>query len=205
MDRVSWPPAADGVGVGPGQNFDDVIQTEPEPAFLHGAVDAGEKFERGLGAVERGARPQAIVAPAAVVPRKNLAEVAQQFRAAAAGRIGVMDDLLQLLAGDALFRRRFFLDEPLLLDGVARAEEQQALGREAVPSGAPGFLVIALDVFGQIVMDDEADVGLVDAHAEGDGGADHPHFVAQEKFLVLRPLAGGQPGVIRAGGNVVFD
>ncbi len=76
-----------------------------------------------------------------------------------------------------------------LLDHVAGAEEQHAFAGQAVAAGAAGFLVVALDVFGQIVMDDEADVGLVDAHAEGDGGADDAHFVAQEKFLVLGALA----------------
>ena len=75
---------------------------------------------------------------------------------------------------------------------------------QAVASGAAGFLVVALDVFGQIVMDDEADIGFVDAHAEGDGGADDADFVAQEKFLVLGALAAGQSGVVRAGGNAVF-
>ena len=80
---------------------------------------------------------------------------------------------------------RFFLDEPRLLDHVAGAEEQHAFAGQAVAAGAAGFLVIALDVLRQIVVDDEADVGLVDAHAEGDGRADDAHLVAQEKLLVL--------------------
>ena len=53
-------------------------------------------------------------------------------------------------------------------------------------------------------MDHEAHVGLVDAHAEGDRRANHPHLVAQEKLLVLRALGGRQPGVIRPGLHAVL-
>jgi hypothetical protein len=52
-------------------------------------------------------------------------------------------------------------------------------------------------------MDDEADVGFVDAHAEGDGGADDLDLVAQEKLLVLRALPGGEAGVIGPGADFV--
>ena len=69
---------------------------------------------------------------------------------------------------------------------VAGAEEQQAFARQAVAARAAGFLVITFDVFRQVVVDDEADVRFVDAHAEGDGRADDAHFVAQKQFLVAR-------------------
>ncbi len=77
------------------------------------------------------------------------------------------------------------------------AEKQQALARQTVAPGAPGFLVVALDVLRQIVVNDEADVRLVDAHAEGDRRADDVHFVAQKELLVLRAHLGVEPGVIR--------
>ena len=109
-----------------------------------------------------------------------------------------MDHLLQLLAGDLLFLRiGLFVNELRLLHHVAGAEEQHAFARQTVAARAAGFLVIALDVFRQVVMDDEADVRLVDAHAEGDGRADHAHVVAQKKFLMLGALLRRQPGVIR--------
>ncbi len=108
-----------------------------------------------------------------------------------------MDHLAELLAGDlALVRIGFLLDEGDLLGDVAGGEEQEALGGQAVASGAPGLLVIALGVLRQIVMDDEADVRLIDAHAEGDGGADDLDLVAQEALLVFRALLGGEPGVV---------
>ena len=47
-------------------------------------------------------------------------------------------------------------------------------GRQPVPAGAAGLLVVALDGLGQVEVGDEADVGLVDAHAERDGGHHRP-------------------------------
>jgi hypothetical protein len=50
-------------------------------------------------------------------------------------------------------------------------------------------------------VDDEADVGLVDAHAKGDGGADDADLVAEEGLLVARALLGIEAGVVGAGGD----
>ena len=48
-------------------------------------------------------------------------------------------------------------------------------------------------------MDDVADVGFVDAHAEGDGGADDLGFVADEGLLVFGALGGIEAGVVGDG------
>ena len=96
-----------------------------------------------------------------------------------------MDHLLELLARDALLSGSGFSSMNLrLLHHVAGAEKQQAFARQTIAPGAPGFLVVAFDVLRQIVMDDEAHVRFVDAHAERDRRANHAHFVAQKKFLV---------------------
>ena len=80
-----------------------------------------------------------------------------------------MDDLAELGAGDLpLVLVGDLVDEMRLLRDVAGAEQQQAIAGQAVAAGAAGFLIVALDVFRQVVVDDPADVGLVDAHAEGD-------------------------------------
>ena len=50
-------------------------------------------------------------------------------------------------------------------------EKNGATG-QAVAAGAADLLVEGLDRCGQRGVDDGADVGLVDAHAEGDGGDD---------------------------------
>ena len=110
-----------------------------------------------------------------------------------------------MFAGDLPFLLTgLFVNEPGLLHHVAGAEEQHAFTRQPVAARAPGFLVVTLDVFRQVVVDDEPDVRLVDAHAEGDGGADHPHVVAQEKLLVFAALPGCQSGVIRPGLDTVL-
>ena len=85
-----------------------------------------------------------------------------------------------------------------LLHDVAGAEKQQAFARQPVASGASGLLVVALDVLRQIVVDDEAHVRFVDAHAERDRRADHAHVVAQKRFLMfVRARSVVEAGVIR--------
>jgi hypothetical protein len=70
--------------------------------------------------------------------------------------------------------------------------------RLAVAAGAPGLLIIGLDRLGQAGMRDEADVGLVDAHAEGDR-RDHHHVLARDEImLVLRAHRRVEPGMIGA-------
>ena len=198
-------PFADFFRVRAGQDFDDVVQADAKTVFLADAIDAGEKFLRGERAVKSFARRKAIVARAAAVGGKFFAEIREQFTAAAARALGVMHHLLQLFARDLLFLRiRFFVNELRLLHHVAGAEKQNTFARQTVAARAAGFLIIAFDVFRQIVVDDEADVRLVDAHAERDGRADHAHVVAQKKFLMLAAFLRREAGVIRLGAHAVF-
>ncbi len=55
---------------------------------------------------------------------------------------------------------------------VFRAVEKDGAGGLAVAAGAAGLLVVRLERIGELVVVDEADVGLVDAEAERLGG-DH--------------------------------
>ena len=55
---------------------------------------------------------------------------------------------------------------------VGEGVEQDGAGGLAVASGAADLLVVGLDGAGERGVDDGADVGFVDAHAEGDGGDD---------------------------------
>ncbi len=117
----------------------------------------------------------------------------------------VLGDLLQLFAGDLLFLEiGLFVDELGVFHDIARAEQQEAFAGQAIAARAASFLIIAFDVFGQIVVDDEADVRLVDPHAEGDGRADHAHVVAQKQFLVFGTLPRGESGVVRPGRHALF-
>ena len=101
-------------------------------------------------------------------------------------------------------RIRFFVNERCLLDRIARTEQQNAFARQTVAPRTPGFLIIALDVFRQIVVDDKTHVRFVDAHAERDGRADDPDIVAQKKFLMFAAFLGREAGVIRFGPDAVF-
>ena len=63
--------------------------------------------------------------------------------------------------------------------------EQKAIGLETVAARTPNLLVIALDVFRQVVVNDEAHVRFVDAHAKRNRRDDDLHVVTNEHLLVL--------------------
>jgi hypothetical protein len=85
------------------------------------------------------------------------------------------------------------LDEHARGDDVLQAEQAERLGGQPVATCSAGLLVVALDVLGAVVVDHEAHVGLVDAHAERDGGHDDLDLVAQERVLHARALGAGRP------------
>ncbi len=140
-----------------------------------------------------------------------LAEVAEERAPAAGARFGKADHRVQLvqldadLLGVALVLGRAVAAAPAALDerahdgGVAEAEEEQGLGRQAVAPRPPRLLVVALDRLGQVVVDDEAHVALVDAHAERDRGHDDEDVVAGEGILHAPALGCGQAGVVGRG------
>jgi hypothetical protein len=90
-----------------------------------------------------------------------------------------------------------FLEEVLLDRDVVRLEQQHAAGGLAVAAGAPRLLHVRLGRAGHVVVDDVADVGLVDAQAEGVGG-DHHHLATRghERGLGLLPLVRGHLAVV---------
>ena len=57
--------------------------------------------------------------------------------------------------------------KPLLDRKVALVEEEDAAGRVAVAAGAPHLLEVPLQGPGRVIVDDVADVRLVDPEAEG--------------------------------------
>src|SRR5262245_6100242 len=67
---------------------------------------------------------------------------------------------------------------------VGRIEQQNALCRMAVASGASDLLDILLQRAWGLVMQDVADIGLVDAHAEG-GSRDHDEASGRLHELTL--------------------
>ncbi|MNK83643.1 hypothetical protein D3C87_1034630 [compost metagenome] len=93
------------------------------------------------------------------------------------------------------------LDEELLKIAVGGTEHEDAVRRFAVSPSTARFLVIGLDGAGQVVMQHQAHVRLVDAHAEGVGGHHDPGPARHER--VLRPVSRGviHAGVVGSGGN----
>jgi len=100
-------------------------------------------------------------------------------------------DALLFLGGVALFDL-----QPAQPD-VAHAVERERVRRQPVAAGAADLLVVALDIGGQVGVEDEADIGLVDPHAEGDGGDDDDAILLQKRILVARANGGVQSRVIR--------
>ena len=71
----------------------------------------------------------------------------------------------------ALTRQATFIDigKPLArAHEIFRPPEHLGNRRITITPGTAGFLIIGLDRLGQPGMDDKADIGLVDAHAECD-------------------------------------
>ena len=85
---------------------------------------------------------------------------------------------------------------------VAGREEEDAVRRGPVASGAPGLLVICLYALGHVVVYDEADVGLVYAHAEGVCRDHYALAVELEVLLIPPPLLLSEAGVIARRGKV---
>ena len=90
-----------------------------------------------------------------------------------------------------------FFDEGFPGDGSEAGVKQDTFGLEDhVAAGTAGLLLISLDGFGHGDVQDEADVGAVDAHAEGDGGDDEVAFFLDKLFLHAPAEFGGHAGVI---------
>ena len=177
------------------QDGDQVLGTE---AFA-GAQDGRERLAGGLGGVEERGGIAAEVAVAAR-RRQGLAEVAEERLAAAALRLGKAEQRVQALVVGllALERRGALVDLGAAQADVVGAVEGEGVGRRAVAAGAADLLVVALDRLRQVGVGDVADVGLVDAHAEGDRRADDEAVLALEARL-------GQPAVVGVEAGMVGE
>jgi hypothetical protein len=82
---------------------------------------------------------------------------------------------------------------------IGEGVKEDGAGWIAVASGATDLLVVGLDGAGESSMDDGADVGLVDAHAEGDGGDDDIERAGEEVALDALARGGVESGVIGGG------
>ena len=82
------------------------------------------------------------------------------------------------------------------LDDVLQAVNHPGGGGFAITSGTASFLVIGFQAFGQVQVGDKSNVGLVDAHTEGNGGHDNHAVFAQKALLVPGACLAVQPSVV---------
>ena len=130
-------------------------------------------------------RMQAVVAVLAVVLVVFLTEVMQQHLATAHTRLGIGGSLLQQLATDVLLGHRLSLHELLELLQVLIGIEGDADALAAVATGTSRLLVVAFEALRDVVVDDEAYVGFVDAHAKSNGCDDDIDSFHEEVVLRL--------------------
>jgi hypothetical protein len=183
------------LGLGAAQDVGDMRGAEQLAGLLH----AGQEGAGWLGQIDlfsTGLVGQAVVAGVAGLAAEMLAEIGQQGRAPAAAGLGVAQHGLQAGCRAGLLGRRSFLDEILNSGDILLAVEQQALRRQPIAAGTADLLIVALQVLGQVEVEDEAHVGLVDAHAEGDGGHHDGHIRAHKVALVAPPRGIVQTGMI---------
>ena len=130
-------------------------------------------------------RMQAVVAVLAVVLVVFLTEVMQQHLTTAHTRLGIGGSLLQQLATDVLLGHGLSLHELLEFLQVLIGIEGDADALAAVAAGTSRLLIVAFEALRDVVVDDEAHIGFVDAHAKSNGGDDDVDALHQEVVLRL--------------------
>ncbi len=96
------------------------------------------------------------------------------------------------------------VDEVLEHDEVVDAGQHLTGRGRPVPAGPTDLLGVVLEALGQVVVIDVADVGLVDAHAEGDGGDDDGLAGVDEPVLGARAQVGRHACVVGPGREPTF-
>ena len=162
-------------------------------------VHAHADRPRDVGHVDgfEGALAVRAVAAARITPVIRLAEVPGHVPVQAVGGPAVADHAVQQPASAHPHDLALLGVQPFVLvvgveqtapgHDIALVPQQRAPAGFAVAAGAPRLLIVGLDAFRHVVVDDEAHVRLVDAHAEGVGGHHHRHPVGDE--VALRPPA----------------
>ena len=171
---------------------------EPAPGARHRA----QRLLRDYRTVVRLHAFEAIVAVAASA-RVTLAKIREHHLAAASHSLAEAQHLRQLLLLEPLelLAALPLLDQLAQLHHLAEAvEEERRRGQSVAPRPAR-LLVVALYALRQVEVRDETDVRFVDAHPEGDGGADDEALLAQEACLVFATLRRVEPGVVGRGGD----
>ena len=130
------------------------------------------------------------------------AEIGQQILAAAVQGFGEAKQRVQaaMIGGAAFGGGQTFVDLLAAIADVVGAKKREGFGGGTVAPSAADFLVVAFDGFRQVGVGDPADIGLVDAHAERDGGTnDQPVFLLKAAFDIAA-IIGVHAAMVVAGG-----
>ena len=117
-------------------------------------------------------RMQAVVTIAAVILRIFLAEIMEQHLTTTNRRFGIGSRLCQQLAPDILFGNGFAFHKLLEFLEVFIAIESNTLALSSITSGTSCLLIIAFQTLGDIIMNHETHIGLVNTHTKGYSGHD---------------------------------
>ena len=98
-----------------------------------------------------------------------------------------MGSLCKEQFADFLLAYGFALNELLQFQQILLGIECDASALSSVAASASGFLIVAFQTLGNVVVDNESHVWLVDAHTKSDCGNNHLHIVFQKLILILRP------------------
>ena len=133
--------------------------------------------------------------------RSIFPKVVEEGLAEAAGGPAVMLHGIELPEiGFFHFFQHFILllvfQEEFLDHHILGREQQDAFRGLSVPASPARFLVVVFQTGGHVVVEYEAHVGLVDAHAEGVGGDDHRGPVVLEILLGLLALLLAHPCMV---------
>ena len=83
------------------------------------------------------------------------------------------------------------------VDGhVSNIIEKDTFPRSSVPARSAGLLIIILHAPGQIIVNDETHIRLVDPHAERAGRDDQADTAPDPVFLTFFPFAGRKPPMV---------
>ena len=123
----------------------------------------------------------------------------QQINPPAAAGLHISQGFLDQLLSDLLLSHWFVVQKFLELFNVLMAVKSQTMASSAISSRSSRFLVIALQTLGNVVVDDEPDIGLIDPHAKGNGGDHHIHLFHEERVLMTGACGRIQTRVVGKG------
>ena len=131
-------------------------------------------------------RMQTVITVATVFLFIILTEIVEQHLAATYGSLGISSRLLKELATDVLLSNRLTLHKLVKFVEILMTIEGKTDALAPVSAGTSGLLVITFEALGDIIMNNETDIGFVNAHTESNGCYDNIYLLHKEVILRLR-------------------